>query len=163
MARERRYASQSDLAREVERLKLSEFSFEKDGVIVYMNAKSIAEYVSFCVAIGLLGADLAPYVETNEITRQGFEWSLANKIENFALQMGFSDQEVRAAIKSLVTRSPPRVPAPRAVHALIKPKCDYPTFYKAVTVTSYQARVTSHLRMRAVFLADDIFSERDDA
>jgi hypothetical protein len=161
VAGERKYASKRDLAREVEQRKLVDFSFEKDGVRVYMNANSIVEYVSFSVNLGLLEEDLTPYIETKEVTWQGFEWSLADKVEDFAATAGFPDQTVREAVKNLISRSPARIPTPRAVHTAIQAKCEYHVFYKAVTVESYQSRLKYQVRSRSTFLMDDIFSDQD--
>jgi hypothetical protein len=155
----RSFASRVELAREIYDRKYDEFSTEKDGERIYLQVSAIVEYVAYCVQIGLLTPELRPYVTTSEVTWRGFELSLGEKVEDFATAHGFSVQQVRDTVRGLIDQRPARLPTPRAVFSVLKPKCEYHIFYKSITVHAYQDRVKMFVRLRQTIMLDDILRD----
>jgi hypothetical protein len=159
VAGEQRASSRADLSRSVASRCFEEFSYEEEGERKYHNWKTVQDYVAFACMVGLLDGDLQPYVTASNVTKRGFEHALGEKVENFAEAHGFSEANLRSAMKALIQASPSRLPTPKAVHQYLRPKCDYHIFFKAVSVRAFQDRTSVSIRSRATFLATDIFQE----
>jgi hypothetical protein len=160
VAGEKQHGSKADLAREISARRFDEFSsIGDDGERKYMAWKSIVDYVSFAWMINIIDGDLNPYVAAPELTRDGFDHALGDKVETFAEAHGFAPQKVRNAVRDLIARTPATLPTPKAVFRIAQPSCEYHYFYKAVMVAAYQRRVDLLIKRREVFITSDLTTE----
>jgi hypothetical protein len=105
VAGEKQYGSKAELAREISARKFDEFSsIAETGERKYMAWTSIVDYVTFAWMINIVDGDLNPYVPAPDLTRDGFDHALGDKVENFAEAHGFAPQKVRNAVRDLISR-----------------------------------------------------------
>ena len=153
------FKNRSDLARAVSIKRLVEFSYERQGIRQYLTWSTIQEYVGLLVDYDLLTQDLKPTILSEKISRRGFEFTLAEKVELYAVQHGFSPDRIRAAVSELIKRQPAQLPTPPTVFTVLQLGVGYNAFHKALSVRAFQQRVSITSKLKSVLIIPDILRE----
>lgn len=125
------FGSRRELATHVGKQKFEDFSYFRRGRREFANWQAIIGYVSLLANMGMLDAELKPYVSA-KVTMAGFAKSLAEKAIQFAESVGFSLASIDNKIKEQITKKPAILPTPFGVYDALDPKCSYRTFYRVI-------------------------------
>lgn len=153
------HPSKSDLAKALAAKKLTEFSQVRQGERHYFTWSTIQAYVSLLVDYEILTPELGPTIAAPRVSRTGFNLTLADRVEAYAVKNGFSPERIRDAVRELIQRKPASLPTPQTVCTVLQLQVGYNAFHKALSVRAFQQRVSITPKLKNVIIIPDILRE----
>lgn len=153
------HKSRSELARAVAAKQLIEFSTERNGERQYHTWGTILEYVVLLAEYGLLTPEQVPAIKTARISRRGFDLTLGESVENYALSNSFSIDRVREAVRTLIQRTPAQIPTPTSVFSVLQLPVNSQIFTRSISIKAYQVRAGVNTKQKNIVFVSDILRE----